>query len=164
MTPARPPARGEDLAALRGLSRLLDEAITIPGLGIKVGLDAVIGLIPGLGDIAGGAAGAYGLVVAHRLGAPPSVLGRMLVNIGIDALVGTLPILGDLFDVGWKANTRNLRLLERYVGAPEATRRGSTGALVLALVALFALVVGAVWLAVAVVRLLAGLIGVGMQP
>ena len=152
-----PPSRPDDLSALRGLSRLLDEAITIPGLGVKVGLDAVIGLIPGLGDIAGGAAGAYGLVVAHRLGAPPTVLARMLLNIGIDALVGTIPVLGDLFDVGWKSNSRNLRLLERYVGAPAATRRGSVVALIVALGALLAMVVGAVWLAIAVVQFLVGL-------
>jgi hypothetical protein len=159
VTPARLPAErsADDLQTLRGLSRLLDEAITIPGLGIKVGLDAVIGLIPGLGDVAGGVAGAYALVVAHRLGAPASVLVRMLMNIGIDALVGTLPLLGDLFDVGWKANTRNLRLLERYTGAPHAVRKGSTGVLLLVLALLAAMVIGAVWVAVVVLKMLAGL-------
>ena len=105
----------ENITALRGLTHLLDEAITIPGTGIKVGLDALIGLVPGLGDLAGGVMGGYAILVASRLGAPPSVLGHMLLNIGIDSLVGVLPVLGDLFDIGWKSNTRNLRLLEQYV-------------------------------------------------
>ena len=148
----------ENISALRGLTHLLDEAITIPGTGIKVGLDALLGLIPGLGDLAGGVMGGYAILVASRLGAPPSVLAHMLLNIGIDSLVGVLPVLGDLFDIGWKANTKNLKLLERYVAAPASTKKGSVGVLAVVLLALVAMIVGGVWLAFTVVRALLGLV------
>jgi hypothetical protein len=147
----------DNLTTLRGLTRLLDEAVEIPGLGVKVGLDALIGLIPGAGDIAGGVMGFYGLIVAHRLGAPPSVLAHMLLNIGIDSLVGVVPVLGDLFDAGWKSNSKNLRLIEGYLGQPRAASRGSLGILVIALAAVIAMIVGSVWLAIVVFRFLAGL-------
>jgi hypothetical protein len=114
-----------------------------PGTRLSFGLDSILGLLPAGGDIAGGLVSCYALVLATRLGAPPSVIVRMVLNIGIDTLVGTVPLLGDLFDVGWKANRKNLLLLERYETAPEAVRRSSVGVVILALVLLIALLVAA---------------------
>jgi hypothetical protein len=121
----------------RALARLLDSAVTVPGTNIRVGADSLIGLIPGLGDIAGAVLSGYIVLVATRLGAPASVVARMLLNIGVDTVVGSVPVLGDLFDVAWKSNQMNVALLERHLGAPIATRRTSrwlvTGVIVVAI-------------------------------
>jgi hypothetical protein len=121
----------------RALARLLDSAVTVPGTNIRVGADSLIGLIPGLGDIAGAVFSGYIVLVATRLGAPASVVARMLLNIGVDTVVGSVPVLGDLFDVAWKSNQMNVALLERHLGAPIATRRTSrwlvTGVIVVAI-------------------------------
>jgi hypothetical protein len=121
----------------RALARLLDSAVTVPGTNIRVGADSLIGLIPGLGDIAGAVLSGYIVLVATRLGAPASVVARMLLNIGVDTVVGSVPVLGDLFDVAWKSNQMNVALLERHLGAPIATRRTSrwlvTGVVVVAI-------------------------------
>ena len=121
----------------RTLARLLDSAVRVPGTGIRFGADSVIGLIPGLGDVAGAVVSGYIVLVAARLGAPASVVARMLLNIGVDTVVGSVPVLGDLFDVAWKSNQMNVALLERHLGEPVATRRASrwlvTGVVVAAL-------------------------------
>jgi hypothetical protein len=109
----------------RALARLLDSAVTVPGTNIRFGADALIGLIPGLGDVAGAVLSGYIVLVATRAGAPASVVARMLLNIGVDTLVGSVPVLGDLFDVAWKSNQMNVALLERHLGEPVATRRTS---------------------------------------
>lgn len=133
---------------LRGLTRVLDDLFRIPGTRIRFGLDSVLGLVPGVGDIAGGALSMYALLVAHRMGAPPSVLLRIAGNIVVDMLVGTIPLLGDLFDVGFKANRRNLAILERYDATPHQTVRSRRIALVFVglwlIVALVVITVGAV--------------------
>jgi hypothetical protein len=121
----------------RALARLLDSAVTVPGTNIRFGADSLIGLIPGLGDIAGAVLSGYIVLVATRLGAPASVVARMLLNIGVDTVVGSVPVLGDLFDVAWKSNQMNVALLERQLSAPIATRRTSrwlvTGVIVVAI-------------------------------
>ena len=110
--------RGEArLKRVRLLSRLLDEQFRIPGTTQRVGLDGLIGLIPGVGDAAGTLLSAYILYEAIRLGAPISVLLRMAANIGIDAVVGAIPVAGGLFDVVWKANKKNATLLHAYLAA-----------------------------------------------
>ncbi len=88
------------LKTVRVLARLLDDAIPIPGTSIRIGLDPIIGLVPGLGDIAGGIASAYIVLAAARLGAPKAMLLRMAANVAIDTVVGGVPVLGDLFDAG----------------------------------------------------------------
>lgn len=137
----------ETIARVRALARLLDSAVGVPGTRFRFGLDSVVGLIPGVGDVAGAVATGYLVLAAGRLGAPPVVLARMLLNAAVDALVGTVPLVGDLFDVGWKANSRNVALLERHLADPRGARASSRGAVygVLALLAL--LVVAGVWLA-----------------
>ncbi|HEY0969542.1 MAG TPA: DUF4112 domain-containing protein [Gemmatimonadales bacterium] len=146
---------------LRALSRILDTAIRIPGTDIRVGLDPILGLVPGIGDTVAGALSAYVIFLSWRAGAPTSVLLRMLGNVGVDALVGAVPVLGDLFDVGFKANARNVALLDRWRARPTEARRASrlvlAGVIAVALLA----VAGAVWFGVAMLRLLVGALGGG---
>ena len=145
----------------KGLARLLDDLIRIPGTNIGIGLDPIIGLIPGVGDMAGGLMSTYILMVAARQGVPSSVLLRMLGNIALDSLVGIVPVIGDLFDFGVKANRRNVDLLERYLLTPGQTKAASRGVVAGVLVAALGIVVGVVALGVWVVRLLARALGSG---
>lgn len=96
---------------LRRLAWLLDSSMRIPGTRWTVGIDALIGLVPVLGDAAGVILSSYILFEAARMGASRGVLARMVLNIAIEGLVGSIPLLGDLFDAGFKANQRNIRLL-----------------------------------------------------
>ena len=107
------------------MARALDSAIGIPGTKYRVGLDPLLGLVPGLGDVAGAALSGYIVLTGIRLGVSRTVVLRMLANVGMDTVVGSVPLLGDLFDAGWKANDRNVALIERHVASPDATRRAS---------------------------------------
>ena len=100
---------------------MLDSAITIPGTSIRLGLDSIIGLFPAGGDAIGAALSSIIVLTALRQGVPKPVIWRMVGNVAIDTLVGSVPLLGDLFDVAWKANSKNAELLARYEGAPEKT-------------------------------------------
>ncbi len=111
------------LAHLRQLSHVLDTAIRVPGTNIRLGLDGILGLIPGVGDVTTGLASVFVILSAARMGVPPSVLARMIGNVAIDTAIGVVPVLGDIFDVAWKANTRNVALTERYMTAPDDERR-----------------------------------------
>ena len=146
----------ESLRRARVVATVLDDAIRIPGTNIRFGLDPVIGLVPGLGDLLGGAASAYIILEAARAGASASILVRMAANVGIDTLIGALPVIGDLFDFAWKSNARNVRLLARHVDAPVETRRASTALLVAVLGTLALIAVGASVLAIYVIRRLIG--------
>jgi hypothetical protein len=139
-----------ELLRYRTLARIWDEAIRLPIIG-RVGLDAVVGLVPGIGDIAGGLLAGYGLVLAARLRAPVPILMRMLANIAIDTIGGVVPLLGDLFDTQFRANTRNLILLERWLEDPHGSRRRSVLVLLGVAVAFCTLLTLTVWLAVQVV-------------
>jgi hypothetical protein len=152
-----PSAPRADVSGVRQLARLLDEAVRVPGTNIRFGLDAILGLLPGAGDVAGGVLSAFIILQAGRLGAPRSVLWRMVMNVAIDSIVGAVPILGDLFDVGWKSNTRNAALLERYAARPQATRRASRLAVVAAVATVLVIVVVMIALVLAIVRGLADL-------
>jgi hypothetical protein len=151
--------RGGGLARARGIARLLDDLIRVPGTNIGIGLDPIIGLIPGVGDIVGGVMSSYILLVAMQEGAPTSVLARMLGNIALDSIVGIVPVVGDLFDVGVKSNRRNVDLLERYLGAPKQTKAASRGVVALILLGLVLLIVGVVAAGVLVVKLLGRMLG-----
>lgn len=106
------------VARLRRFAFWLDAGMAVPGTPLRVGLDPVLGLVPGLGDAAGAVLAAWTLVEAIRLGAPRATLARIASNIAIDALIGAVPVLGDVFDVFWKANLKNVALLERHVVDP----------------------------------------------
>lgn len=112
------------MARLRSIAWLLDNSIPLPG-GYRIGIESVIGLIPGIGDAVGAVLSAYIVNEARALGAPRSVLLRMTGNIIIESVIGAVPVVGDLFDMGFKANTRNLALLERYTLEPTRSRRDS---------------------------------------
>ena len=106
-----PADRERIVARLRWLAAFLDDAIEIPGLKARVGWDAIIGLIPGVGDVASMGLSLYIVYEAKRLGTPRHVLAMMVANVAIDAAVGSIPALGDVFDMAFKANRRNLRLM-----------------------------------------------------
>jgi Domain of unknown function (DUF4112) len=150
--------RDPRLASVRRIAHVLDEAFEIPGTGFRIGIDPLVGLFPGLGDLLPALAGAYAIWVAWTLGAPASLLVRMALNLGIDAAVGSVPLAGDLFDAGWKPNARNARLLEAWVANPGQARRASR-LLVLALVALvLAAAIGVAVVAWAIVAWAVGVI------
>jgi hypothetical protein len=131
---AIPPSKS--VARARELARILDSAITIPGTGIRLGLDSIIGLLPAGGDAIGAALSSIIVMTALRQGVPRPIVWRMVANVVIDALIGTVPVIGDLFDVAWKANNRNAELLAQYEGAPEKTTTRSRGFAILVVVVL----------------------------
>ena len=104
------------LARLRRVALLFDARYRIPGTRFRFGLDALVGLVPGLGDLVGGAVSLWMLSEAQRLGASRATLAKMLANVLLDLAVGAVPLAGDVFDASFKANLRNLRLLERELG------------------------------------------------
>jgi hypothetical protein len=127
---------------LNQLAWLLDSSIPIPGTRWTIGLDALIGLFPFVGDLIGVLLSSYILSEAARLGAPRVVLMRMAFNVGIEGLVGIIPLAGDIFDAAWKANQRNVRLLDDWLDRPVKAARSSrifAAALVFAVAACLAL-------------------------
>lgn len=102
------------LRRLRRLVRVMDQAVRIPGTRITVGLDGIAGLAPVVGDVATAAVSIYFIEQARRLGVRKPVVARMYANLAVDCLLGVFPVVGDLFDVAWKANVKNLRLLEDH--------------------------------------------------
>ena len=100
-------------ARIDRLEYLLEGAIRIPGLGTRIGADALIGLVPGVGDAAMAAMGLYLVWEARNLGASRLMLARMLGNVGVDAMIGSVPLAGDVFDVFFRSNSRNLKLIKR---------------------------------------------------
>lgn len=132
------------LERLRRYAWLLDNSLRLPGTRFRVGLDAVLGLVPGLGDAAGMVLSSYIVHQAWRLGVPRSVLLRMGLNIVIEGLVGAIPLAGDVFDAVWKANVRNVVLLEAQLLHPRRTASASTALMLSLGVIIIVLVAGAV--------------------
>jgi hypothetical protein len=117
---------GRAVCGSRGLERLawwLDSAIPIPGTRLRIGLDGLIGLVPGIGDVIGTVLSGYLIAQSARLGVPASTLARMVLNVAVETLVGAIPVLGDLFDFVWKANRRNVDLLQAYERDPKRVTR-----------------------------------------
>jgi Domain of unknown function (DUF4112) len=113
-------------ATCRRLDRfafLLDEAFRIPGTRWRVGMDGVVGLVPGIGDAVTAVIALYPIVEAWRHGAPPALVARMLGNLGLDTAIGAVPLLGDIFDMRFKSNRRNVELLKRHLTASGAGGR-----------------------------------------
>lgn len=146
------PDPRQGLEHLAALSFLLDRAFRIPGTQWRFGLDGLMGLIPGLGDIVGSLIGAYSLWVARQVGAPGAVQVRMVMNLAIDGVLGVVPLVGDLFDFAFKANTRNHALLENWLRSPHQTRRSSWAVLAAAAFVLLVLLGGSVWVLISAVR------------
>lgn len=148
-------------ARLKRLAWLLDSAIPLPG-GYRIGLDGLIGLIPGLGDVIAALLSSYIVVEAARLRVPGSVLLRMGLNVALELVVGAVPVLGDLFDFAFKANERNVRLLEASLGPPEqvkALRRRSRWAVAAALAVPVLVILGALAVVVGLVALVLAALG-----
>ena len=116
--PGLPPGQERRLRQVRAVADFLDNSLKIPGIGYPIGWDAVIGLVPGVGDAATGALAVWIVGQARALGVPKRTLLRMLGNAGIDLASGTLPGVGDLLDMAFKANRRNLRLIEEHLAEP----------------------------------------------
>jgi hypothetical protein len=135
---------------LRRWAVLLDSAFKVPGLPVRFGLDAILGLVPGFGELTTPAFTVALLATGVRMRVPAVVLARMVMNAGIDAAIGLVPIAGDLVDVGWKANLRNLDLLERH-GVPGTPAQRGDAWFVAAGVALMVLVGALALIPVAVV-------------
>lgn len=119
------------LERMRRIARLFDQAFQVPGTRWRFGIDALFGLVPGVGDLAGAVVAIYALHVARLLRAPASIQLHMLSNITVDAVVGTVPVIGDIFDFIFKAQTRNLALLEAWLASPHDTARRSRRGLLL---------------------------------
>lgn len=142
---------------MRRLAWLLDEFIRLPG-GRRIGLDGIIGLIPGLGDAAGFAASAYILWRSRHFGIPPVVIARMIGNVLLDSVVGVIPVLGDLFDLGFKANRRNIALVEQYLVNERKTRKSSWIRVILAAGIMLAAIVLFLYLAFSLIQWIGQLI------
>lgn len=140
------------LPAVRALAHLMDKAVTLPGTNVSIGLDALLGLLPGIGDTVSSAIGGYTVLIAHRLGAPTPVLVRMVLNLGVDAVIGVVPVAGDLLDLGWKANVKNAHLLEQALADPRGARRASTWVVAGLLAAVMALGAGTAALTYLLIR------------
>ena len=163
-----PPDQAESERRLDRLAWLLDDLFRIPGLRWRIGLDALIGLVPGIGDTVTTAVSLYVLAAAVRSRVPRITVLRMALNLAIDHAVGAVPVVGDLFDVWWKANQRNVALLRRRTTvSPGEAREGRVGdwlfvglvGLVLVAIAVGAAVISFYVLA-AVVRGLASVLGI----
>jgi hypothetical protein len=111
----------ERLNQVQFLARIMDDQFFVPGTNIRFGLDSILGLFPGLGDVI---TSAVSLLIVHhawQTGASPIVLARMLANIGLDFMLGAIPLVGDALDFAWKANRKNARLLEQHLRCSAAS-------------------------------------------
>ncbi len=108
--------REEAHRRLRRIAKLMDSQIRVPVLGLRIGADAVLGLVPGIGDVISGAIGAYLIYEAQRLGIPRSALVRMVANVAFDTAIGAIPIAGDIWDFFFRSNDRNMQILARHLG------------------------------------------------
>jgi Domain of unknown function (DUF4112) len=121
----RTRTREERVARLDVLANLLDTAFILPGTNVRFGFDALIGLVPGIGDAITTAISLYIVLEARQLGAPAHLILRMLANVVVDGFVGAVPLVGDAFDVLWRANRRNVWLLRKWLAREDAYwRRG----------------------------------------
>lgn len=164
VVPAREGILGEDPASrirrVRVLAKLLDNSISIPGTGWKIGFDPIIGLIPGIGDLIGAMLSGYIILEAARAEVPSFTLARMLVNVGIDTVLGAVPAVGDVFDAAWKSNMKNVALLERHLvvpGTADREKRSATSGIVLAVIVLLLILAAGLALGIFAARLLWGL-------
>ncbi len=143
------PTQGSDpeLARLDTLAKLLDNQFAIPGTNYRFGLDGLIGLVPYLGDMAGFVVSGFLMRTMLKKGAGPIMMLRMMGNFALDAVIGIVPVIGDLFDFGYKANRRNVDMLKAYYadGKAKPNAKGSIAFLGVLLLAMFGLLIWAIW-------------------
>ncbi len=171
--PSTPLPAGDERAPqlapeLELLARWMDGVFRVPGVGWRFGLDAILGLLPGVGDTASSVASLYILTAAHRYGVTRATLLRMALNVVLDTTVGALPLVGDIFDVYWKSNQRNVALLNRHMLAAPSEQgklqRSDRWFVVLLITLLALLMIGSIvvaallftWLLTAVAQILRG--------
>lgn len=152
------PAAMAALVRLQRLAHLLDSKFRIPVLGIRFGFDPILGLIPGLGDAVGLGVSGYIVLQAARMGAPASLLARMIANAAADAVTGSVPVAGSLVDFVLRANRRNVDLLGQWLEAPHAVERHSRRFFWLAGIAVGAVMLAALALGIWLVTWLFGLV------
>ena len=111
---ARTQTRSERIARLDTLASLLDVAFVVPGTNIRFGIEAIIRLVPGIGDLAASALSCFVLYEAHQIGVPAAVLARMIANVAVEGVIGAVPFVGDAFDVAFRANRRNVSILREW--------------------------------------------------
>jgi hypothetical protein len=155
------PGHEKELRRLRRIADLFDNEFRIPLTRWRFGIDAILGLVPGAGDVAGALFALYGLWVANLVGAPASVQARMVLQVAVDVLAGMVPVVGDIFDIAFKAHVRNRRLLEGWLARPHTVRRQSKALLIVVPTAAVTLFLAsgalAIWGFVTLVRWLADL-------
>ncbi|PSB21681.1 DUF4112 domain-containing protein [Phormidesmis priestleyi ULC007] len=154
----RPDSKTASLQRLRSIAHILDNAIPIPFTPYRVGIDPIVGLIPGGGDLVMAGFSVYIVWESARLGLPRSTVTQMVSNLVFDTLAGTVPVAGDLLDVTWKANSKNIRLLEAHLDSPQHQKKANQGfvllllfgflLLVVSIAALSVFVIGLVWKAI----------------
>ncbi|MEG4517185.1 MULTISPECIES: DUF4112 domain-containing protein [unclassified Microcoleus] len=148
------------LRRLRRISHLLDNAIAIPGTKYRIGLDPILGLIPGGGDLISSIFAGYVVFKSAQMGVPQETLVKMATNIVFDTVAGTVPVAGDLLDVAWKANVKNIELLDAHLGSPEQGKKADWLFVAALLLGLVLIVGGVIFLSVMlfawVFRLLTG--------
>ena len=137
-------SQAASLRRLRRISHLLDNAIPIPGTKYRIGLDPILGLIPGGGDLIGSIFAGYVVFKSAQMGVPQETLVKMAANIVFDTVAGTVPVAGDLLDVAWKANVKNIELLDAHLGSPEPAGKKADWLFVVALLLGLMLIVGGV--------------------
>jgi hypothetical protein len=108
--------REEAQRRLKRIAKLMDSQIRVPVVGLRIGADAILGLVPGFGDVITGAIGAYLIYEAQKLGIPRSAVVRMVANIAVDTAIGAIPFAGDIWDFFFRANDRNMQILARHIG------------------------------------------------
>ena len=135
----------ERLLRLKLLSKRLDEIITIPGTKYKIGSDPIIGAIPVVGDLLGSIISIYILYSGSKMGLSAKIISKMCLNIGIDFVFGLIPIIGDIFDIGWKANKRNVKLIENNINKSDENlflNNLTVATLIITIIVSFLLIIG----------------------
>lgn len=145
-TPSK--SQAASLRRLRRISHLLDNAIPIPGTKYRIGLDPILGLIPGGGDLIGSIFAGYIVFKSAQMGVPQETLVKMAANIVFDTVAGTVPVAGDLLDVAWKANVKNIELLDAHLGSPEQGKKADWLFVAALLLGLMLIVGGVIFLSV----------------
>ncbi len=142
------PSQVASLRRLRRISHLLDNSIPIPGTKYRIGLDPILGLIPGGGDLISSIFAGYVVFKSAQMGVPQETLVKMAANIVFDTVAGTVPVAGDLLDVAWKANVKNIELLDAHLGSPEQGKKADWLFVAALLLGLMLIVGGVIFLSV----------------
>jgi Domain of unknown function (DUF4112) len=116
------PNRADSIARITAVAKFLDSAFLIPGTNRRFGMDAVIGLVPGVGDAITTVLASYIIWEARQMGLPRWKIARMIANVAVDTAIGAIPVAGDVFDVFFKANQRNLRIIHEHIGRKHGPR------------------------------------------